>query len=743
MPSFISELRRRNVFRVAAAYALVAWIIIEAGSVLLPTFGATEGVFQLYVIVVIIGFFVAVILAWIFEITPEGVKRDRDVDQRERASAKSRATTNYLIIGLLAVALAVSITFNVTGIRNGDEPAPQATAEKPAIAVLPFTSLSAEPDNAIFADGIHGDILTQLANIGSCKVISRSSVLEYRNTTKNVRQIGEELDVSSVLQGSVQRVGDNVRINVQLVDAKNDTSIWAETYDRQLTAQNIFAIQTEISEAIADALETTLTPAEQVRIAVRPTADLRAYSAYVSGRDNLYLRRLEPLREARRNFQQAIDYDPNYAAAYAGLAESVLLLENNHQALPQDEAYAIARENLAKALELDPGLADAYAVKGLLESTLWQQTRLGDGNVEAEAAFRRAIELNPNHASAYMWFAMLRDVEERDEDAIELYQRSMELDPLGRIPYTNLPQLYAQHGRNDEAIRLWLEAMQIHPEWPIPQQYLATHLAGLGRLDEAVAWVTQATSLSDDPAIGFLNVRLYLALGDKERAVALLEELPDDHPFATLMEGFLMLIDSDYAQALEFFSNIMDSEEYSGDRKFLPTVGAQVAVLTGDLDRAREYTVASQPILEQDAELRIDSFTLPAIVRLAYIHQEQGDTARARELLQAALPVARELPRLGWFGHGIREVQILALLGRKEDALGALRALIDDGFRSTVMTNVWSLGEDPYLRSLRDDPRFSAMLDEVDRSVDVMYEHVVEAEASGDWASLRAKAEII
>ena len=364
MPSFYAELRRRNVLRVAAAYALVAWIIIEAGSVLLPTFGATEGVFQVYVIVVIIGFFVAVVLAWIFEITPEGVKRDRDVVQRDQVNARSKSTMNYLIIGLLAVALGVSITFNVTGLRNGEAPIEAAVAEKPAIAVLPFASLSSDSENLIFADGIHGDILTQLANIGSCKVISRSSVMEYRNTTKNVRQIGEELDVGSVLQGSVQRVGDNVRINVQLVDAKNDVNVWARTYDRQLTAQNIFNIQTEISGAIAAALETTLTPAEQVRMAAKPTSDLRAYSAYVSGRDELSLRRLETLRSARQHFRQAIDYDPGYAAAYAGLAESVLLLENNHQALPQAEAFAIVRANLQKALELDPDLADAYAVKG-------------------------------------------------------------------------------------------------------------------------------------------------------------------------------------------------------------------------------------------------------------------------------------------------------------------------------------------------------------------------------------------
>jgi TolB-like protein/Flp pilus assembly protein TadD len=743
MPSFLSELRRRNVLRVAAAYALVAWIIIEAGSVLLPTFGAPEGFFQVYVIVVLIGFFIAVVLAWIFEITPEGVKRERDLNQSARgATQKQKAAMNYLIIGLLVVALGVSITFNVTGIRNGDTPAPVAAGDKPAIAVLPFTSLSSDADNVVFADGIHGDILTQLASIGSCKVISRSSVMEYRNTTKNVRQIGEELDVDTVLQGSVQRVGDNVRINVQLVDARNDVSVWAETYDRQLTAHNIFDIQSDISRAIAVALETTLTPAEQVRIAAKPTEDLRAYSAYVSGRDNLYLRRLEPLLRARENFEQAIEYDPNYAAAYAGLAESVLLLEYHHQALPTSEAHEIARANLEKALELDPDLADAYAVRGLLESKIWQQTRVGRGNVEAEADFRRAIELNPSHASAYMWFGSLRDSEERDEEAIELLQRSMELDPLGRIPYTNLPTLYAQRGQNDEAIRLWLKAMEIHPEWPTPMQFLAEQLAGLGRLDEAVAWVEKARALSNDPTTGLLNVRLYIAFGDRDKAAALLEELPDDHPVSAYVEGYLLLIDSEYQQSLDFFSAIIDSSESPNPKKFPVQAVAEVALLANDLDKAREYLFMGQPILREDAELQVDRVTIQAIIALAYINLRQGDPVRAQELLDAALPVVQKLPRLGWFGQGIREVQILALLGRKDDSLNALEELVADGFTGTELNNLWTLDEDPYLAVLRDDPRFDALRDRMTEMVDAMYRRVIEAGETGNWDSLRAEAKI-
>ncbi len=257
MPRFIAELKRRNVFRIAAAYALSAWILIEAGSVLLPTFGATEAFFRGYVVVVIAGFVVAVVLAWLFEWTPEGVKLDRGAAEATPSEAPARPAAgrlNSVIIGLLVVALTVSISLNVI------EPPGTAQAAPRSIAVLPFDSLGSDPEHAAFADGIHDDLLTRLASIRSLKVISRTSVLEYRNTTKNVRQIGEELGVEAVLEGSVQRAGDNVRINLQLIDAQNDRHLWAETYYRVLTLENIFSIQQEISEAVAETLRATLSP---------------------------------------------------------------------------------------------------------------------------------------------------------------------------------------------------------------------------------------------------------------------------------------------------------------------------------------------------------------------------------------------------------------------------------------------------------------------------------------------------
>jgi TolB-like protein/Tfp pilus assembly protein PilF len=740
MASFVSELRRRNVLRVAAAYALVAWIIIEAGSVLLPTFGADESIFQVYVIIVLAGFLVALASAWIFEITPEGVKLDRDVDPAIAAAARAKPTFNYVIIGLLIIALAVSITFNVTGIRDSTGPWEETSQElRRSIAVLPFTSLSTDPDNVIFVDGMHDDLLTKLAGIGSLKVISRTSVLEYRNTSKNLRQIGQELGVDTLLEGTVQRVGDNVRINVQLIDAATDEHLWAQTYDRQLTMQNIFAIQSEISAAISGALHATLMPSTQEAVEAIPTQNIRAYSLYVSGRDNLYLRRLETLQEARRQFTQAIELDPDYAEAYAALAESEMLLFINHNALTRAEAFESAQANLDKAFQLNPDLANAYAAQGLMKSQQWAETRLGTENLEAEAAFEYAISLNPNHAQAYMWFASLRDAEQRYDDAIGLYHRSMQLDPLGRIPYVNLPALYAQQGQNDVALKLWLDAVEIHPEWPTPYQYIAAHLLGMGRLDESMAWNVAARERSTDQTFGFnIGIGIYAQFGQIEKARTFLADLPADHPLAPLLPGFHQILDGDYRAGLESFSSIVEQSDQLPS--FVYDVTSDIALLVGEYDTARKYVLRNSPILARDSDLQIDRFTVRDILKLAFIDLKSGNRTRGNEMLIATLPVVQSLPRTGMFGQGIRDVQILTLLGRREDALQAFRAAVDAGYRGSIINDNWLLDDDPYLDSLRGDQRFSEIVNEIDALKAEMYERVIEAEETGNWAALRALA---
>ena len=734
MASFFEELKRRNVLRVAAAYGVVAWIIIEAGSVLLPTFGASESAFQIYVVLVLAGLVVALVLAWVFEITPEGVKLEKNVDRSASIAPKTGRTLDFGIIGLLIVALAISVTLNVTGVRTSDQLAISTTG-RPSIAVLPFESRSTDPENVLFADGIHDDLLTRLANIGALRVISRTSMMEYRNTTKNMRQIAAELGVGTILEGAVQRVGDNVRINAQLIDAETDEHIWAQTFDRQLSMQNIFAIQSEISEAITGALKAALTPGEQTRLAKVPTENMAAYALYRQGRDNVYKRRLETLLEARQQFEQATRLDPNYAEAYAGLADSVLLLFNNHAAIPREESLNVAQESLDKALSLDPELADAYASLGLLKHKIWEEDRSGPELEEAEVAYLKAIELNPNHARAYMWLATARTAQQRYNEAIALYLKALQIDPLGRIPYANLPGLYSSLGRNDDALELNLKAIRIHPEFPTAYQNLAQQLSGLGRFDEAIAWGLRGQELSTDPLGGLSMIGAYLEFGDYDKIMNTLD-IPEDHPFYELGHGINRALNLDFAGAVEAFEEVVLNSD--NPRRYMFDLIATMAMLAGDFETAREYAEISDPDFTADADPSIDRTNLSDIVRYAYILQKLGKNQRAASLLAAALPVARGLPRMGQAGHGIRDVQILALQGKSFEALTALRESIDEGFRGTVPSNGWPMSLDPYLESIRGKPAFHAMATVIGDAVAVMRQRANQAEESDNWDALRA-----
>src|SRR6266852_3363501 len=321
--NFFAELKRRNVYKVAIAHAVVAWLLMQIASQIFPFFDIPNWAVRLVVLLLIIGFPVALILAWAFELTPEGIKRTEDVDLSPTLTRKTGRKLDFFIIAVLLLVIAILL---FQRLHPNVSPAVSSSLEK-SIAVLPFENLSRDPDNAFFTDGVQDEILTDLAKIADLKVISRTSVMQYKNTAaRNLPEIAQALKVAHVLEGSVQRSANRVRVSAQLIDARNDTHVWAEKYDRDLA--DVFAIQSEIAEKIADQLQAKLSPKEKSAMAERPTSDLAAYDLYLRAKELIYGGDAN-LSSARENYfkavpllDQAVARDPAFLLAHCLLARA-------------------------------------------------------------------------------------------------------------------------------------------------------------------------------------------------------------------------------------------------------------------------------------------------------------------------------------------------------------------------------------------------------------------------------------
>jgi len=544
--NFFSELKRRNVYKVAVAYAIVGWLLVQIATQVFPFLEIPNWVVRLVIAIVVIGFPITLVIAWAFEATPQGVQRTEVADRMPAAPGQKKHAWIYVVV--IGAALSVGLFFlgRYTASRKQTE-----SAELPAksIAVLPFENLSEEKGNAYFAEGVQDEILTHLAKIADLKVISRTSTQRFKSSPDNLPQIAKQLGVANILEGTVQKAADQVRVNVQLINAASDAHLWAESFDRKLT--DIFAVESDIAKTIADTLQAKLTGSEKISIAKVPTANTEAYELYLKGRFFWNKRTGADLKRAIDYFNQAIAKDPNYALAYAGLADSYTLLSVFSAASPQD-SIPQARVAAKKALELDNTLAEAHASSGRILSGY-------DYDFErAIAEFERAIQLNPNYATSYHWISNGPLTARGEFDrAITEGKRAVELDPLSMVDNADLGQIYFYARRYDEAISQVRKAIEIDPHSYLAHYYLGQIYQLQGHLTEAIAEYQKAVELDDDPqALAFLGqaqarigqhdkaqkilsrmteeaksryvsaysfALMFIALGDKERAIDALE----------------------------------------------------------------------------------------------------------------------------------------------------------------------------------------------------------------------------
>ena len=519
--NFFAELKRRNVYKVAVAYAVVAWLLLQAASIFLPAFDAPPWVMRIIIVVIVLGFPVALVLSWAFEITPEGIKRESEIASN-KSITRNTGRKIVAITTALAVMAAGLMLFQVLRSKTAITPrqsevATDSRTAPPAksIAVLPFDNLSRDPDNAYFCEGVQDEILTRLAKVADLKVISRTSTQHFKSVPDNLPQIARQLGVAHILEGSVQKANDQVRVNVQLINALTDAHLWADTFDRKLT--DIFAVESEIAKTIAETLQAKLTGSEKTAMAKEPTANPEAYELYLKGRFFWNKRTGADLRKAIDYFDQAVAKDPNYALAYAGLADSYLLLPN-YGSTSSKEALPPARAAAKKALELDDSLAEAHASLGLLATIELDLDR-------ATSELQRAVQLKPNYATAHHWFALSLMTLGRFDPAIAEGKRAIELDPLSLIINADFTWLYLCARRYDEAEAQARKTLEMDPRFFLAHYYLGATLQLKGRLSEAISEFQKASELNNDPYSLAALGQAYARNGQKEEARKILVRL--------------------------------------------------------------------------------------------------------------------------------------------------------------------------------------------------------------------------
>jgi TolB-like protein len=461
LPKFFSELRRRNVYKVAIAYIVGGWALSQGIAQVFPVFDVPNWVIRLIVLIIVIGLPIALILAWMFEMTPEGIKRTEDVTPSDERAPKKHVWVYVVVVGGL-----LSIGLFFLGRYTAGSKTAAASPNEPSnksIAVLPFENLSDDKSTAYFSDGITEEILNALAQIPNLKVAARRSAFQFKGNDLDLRKIGQILGVAHILEGSLQKVGDQVRINVQLVDVQNGLQAWSEKFDRKL--DNVFAVEDEIARAIATKLRVQLTGGAGQPLVVDSTNNPRAHELYLRGL-TLLAARGPGLREARDSFQKAVELDPGYAQAWGALAVTELILpsyglDSFEAALPRGESAA------QRALSLDSNTASAYIAVGLANTfrSRWP---------EADQAFRRALVLAPSDAEAVNQYAQFLSSIGQLEPGLREIERAQQLDPLSPIIGVIHAGALAALRRDDAAEAQIKSVLAAHPEFAAAHAWAVT-----------------------------------------------------------------------------------------------------------------------------------------------------------------------------------------------------------------------------------------------------------------------------
>jgi TolB-like protein len=681
LDNFFAELKRRNVVRAAGLYLVGAWLLTQVASTVLPMFGASEWLPRTIVSLLAIGFIPALIFSWVFELTPQGLKRDEDVRPEESIAPQTARRMDRMIIAVLLLALGYFVfdKFVLTprrqAVQSHGSSLPNESdslANSKSIAVLPFENLSSDKENAYFADGIQDEILTRLAKIAALKVISRTSTQKYKSAPENLREVGKQLGVANLLEGSVQKVANAVHVNVQLIRAATDEHLWAESYNRKL--DDVFGVEGEVATAIADQLNARLSLSEQKAVTAKPTQNTAAYDAYLRG--VAFQGRVDDLitnwSKSAEAFAEAVRLDPEFAVGWAQLCRQESLVYNSVNHSP--DRQAAARKALDNAMKLGPELVETKIARG------WYQCYVEADYDAAKASFEEVRRQYPNNSSVSEALAVVLRRQGHWEESRRLFDQTIELDPRNVFLLANAA------------------------------------LAGLETRDPAYTQKYMRRALDLSPQNATLVSQLaasYQMSGDIKQAQTALDSVQPrdgDTFYFSILAGNAILL-RNYQPAIATLQSHLKNLQASDS--FFPNCENYLA----DLQRHSGDIPAATMIYRKakaDAEelLRSQPNNADLLATLAWSETWLGDKSAALKHAQEAvvlMPASKE-PRVGP-SYEDTLARIQAQLGEKDAAITALQHLLVTSYSSPVVTPAL-LRLDPDWDNLRGDPRFQKLCEE-------------------------------
>lgn len=681
-PSFFAELKRRNVYKVAVAYAIVGWLAIQASSIVIPTFHAPEWTLQTIIALVVIGFPIAIVIAWAFEVTPQGIKRTEDVDavsvDVEGSAPRPQKRHAWIYVAIIGALLSIGLFFigRYTASRADSEQGGTAPLPAKSIAVLPFENLSDDKGAAYFADGIQDQILTKLASIADLKVISRTSTAKYKSKPEDLKTVSQQLGVANVVEGTVQKAANKVRVTVQLIDARVDSHLWAKTYDRDI--QDIFAVESEVAQEIADSLKAKLSPEEANTVASAPTKDPAAYDFFLKGeyehRAGLSSQTSEPLDQAAAWYREAIARDPNFALAIAQLA--ICRMRRHWLADPLSESELAEAGRLARqALTLAPDLSEAHVAQGVFHYY---------GFREYEAAlteFQRAIELQPNNSLALQFVAYVHRRQGKWDAALNELERAKEQDPRNASIAGNIAQTY-------DCLRRWKDI-------------------------ESITRHALTIDPHDATAMNSLLVSCLNRSSDAREALRMLATFPPDDLLVP-NSGTLAIVIGRRADILvlgrDFNAALREWEKNSGvtineERRLSSKIA--IRVLAGDLGGAQADGEKARTLLE--TRLRDHPGEIRSMRALSWVYLSLNRKEDAIQIARQALELMPpEKDALLGPANLASLAEIQARTGATGDAVSIIRQLLS--IPAGEVISIARLKIDPVWDPIRNDPGFQELL---------------------------------